>query len=345
MSNSIVDSINQLLPARRRTNSVSGWTSFNAVCCHHNGESADSRGRGGIITNGDGGVSYSCFNCNFRASYVPGRHLTYKFRKLLSWLGADENTIRRLVIEAIRVRELSPPEAMPDTDVTVEFAARPLPAEAQSFQTLDTFYILNGNQNVPEQWHDAILYTAARRVDLRQYDFYWTPETAYNLHRRVIIPFTWNHRIVGYTARALYDEVRPKYYSQIEPNYVFNLDRQLPTSRFVIVCEGPFDAMAVDGVAVLSNSVSEPQADIIDSLGRQVIVVPDFDRAGSQLIDHALEYGWDVSFPIWQENCKDISQAVANYGKLFVLKAILDAAETSRLKIELRRRSLYTNLK
>jgi len=109
MLNIVSDFIKGILPTKKKT-TPSGWTSFNGVCCPHNGESADTRGRGGLTANPDGSVSYHCFNCNFKASYQPGRHLTFKFRKLLKWLGADDTDIKRLVIEAIRVRELVAPE-------------------------------------------------------------------------------------------------------------------------------------------------------------------------------------------------------------------------------------------
>jgi DNA primase len=169
----------------------------------------------------------------------------------------------------------------------------------------------------------------------------WTPATHNNLHRRVVIPFTWQNEIIGYTARAVSDDVRPKYHNSHEPGYVFNVDQQQAGSKFVIVCEGPFDAMAIDGVAVLGNEVSEQQADIIDSLAREVIVVPDADRAGSRLVDAALEYGWAVSYPEWQRECKDVGAAVQQYGKLFALKSILAGKQTSRLKIELLKKRLY----
>jgi len=316
--------------------------SGNAVCCTHNGESADTRGRGGFITNSDGHISYSCFNCNFRASYVPGRHLTYKFRKLLSWLGADENTIKRLVIDAIRIRELVAPETLVEVEEAepINFRARPLPAEAQTFVGWESWYTLK-DSDVHQEFHDAVLYTAARRIDLTRYDFYWTPEKQNNLNRRVIVPFTWRNKIIGYTARALYDGIKPKYYNSHEPGYVFNTDQQRSDAKFVIVVEGPFDAMAIDGVAILGNECSEQQADIIDGLAREVIVVPDADRAGAKLVDAAVEYGWSVSFPLWQRDCKDIGEAVERYGKLFVLKSILAARETNKLKIELHKRKLY----
>jgi DNA primase len=194
--------------------------------------------------------------------------------------------------------------------------------------------------NMPAEIYNAVHYLNERHIDTKKYEFYWTPEQAYNLHKRVIIPFYWKNEIIGYSARAVEENVKPKYYSQYAHDYVFNTDRQTNEKRFVIVVEGPFDAMAIDGVAILGNDCSEKQADIIDSLGREVIVVPDNDRAGRSLVEQATEYGWSVSFPIWHENCKDISEAVSKYGKLFVLKAIIDGKETSKLKIELKKKKM-----
>lgn len=343
MLNSIQDAVRLLLPHKRKTNASSGWISFNAPCCIHNGESADSRGRGGLVINPDGGTSYHCFNCGFKASYVPGRHLTYKFRKLLSWLGADEGTIKRLVIDAIRIRELVAPETLVEVQEQeeIKFKARPLPDEAQSFHALNNFYTLKDDVEIPQDWYNSVIYAARRMIDCSKYDFYWTPETQYNLNKRIIIPFTWRNKIIGYSARSVNDDIKPKYHSSYEPNYVFNTDRQRNDAKFVIVAEGPFDAMAVDGVAILGNECSEIQADIIDSLGREVIVVPDADNSGKKLVDQAIEYGWSVSFPVWQETHKDIASAVEDYGKLFVITSILKAKQSNKLKIELHKRRIY----
>ena len=149
MINTIQDAVKLLLPAKRKTNSVSGWVSFNAVCCQHRGESSDTRGRGGMIFNPNGSVSYSCFNCNHTANYTPGRHLNYKFRKLLSWLGADENDIKRLVIEAIRILELVNPEDVKAEEEKIECKVRELPKSAISFQQFLTWHMLDDFQNVP----------------------------------------------------------------------------------------------------------------------------------------------------------------------------------------------------
>ena len=353
MLTTIQDAVKQLLPAKRKTNSASGWISFNGVCCQHNGESADTRGRGGLVTNPDGGVSYHCFNCNFKANYTPGRHLNYKFRKLLTWLGASENEVKRLVIDALRVKELIAPEQLEKVErEEVTFKPRPLPEDAVSFKEWETFIRLqDADDPVHPQFLKAFTYITDRKIDYNRYDFYTTENEAYNLHKRVIIPFTWKGETIGYTARTWDDTVKPKYHNHHEPNYVYNVDGQAPDSKFVLVMEGPFDAMAIDGVAVLSNDCNEIQADIIESLGREVIVVPDFDIkevngkltwAGQRLVDQAIEFGWSVSFPVWSElpNCKDVSDAVRKYGRLFTLKTIIDGKQSNKLKIELHKRKI-----
>jgi len=340
MLDSIQQTILQLLPARRKTGQ-NGWISFNAVCCLHNGESSDTRGRGGIKTN-NGSVSYHCFNCGYKASFQPGRHLTFKFRKLLSLLGADDLTVRRLVIEAVRLKELVAPEEIePILEEEITYEARSLPEQARNVVELANFYSIGDYNNVPAELLAAIEYVNRRTINLDKYNFYWTPEEAYNLHRRIIIPFYYKQQIVGYTSRAIADGIKPKYWSNHPADFVFNLDNQMPDSKFVVVCEGPFDAMSIDGVALNGSEISDTQVDQIDRLQREVIVVPDTDRAGSKLVDRAIEAGWTVSFPVWQETCKDINDAVIKYGKLFVLKSILAAKETTRLKIELKKKKLY----
>jgi hypothetical protein len=352
MLTSIQDAVKQLLPPKRKT-SASGWVSFNAPCCHHNGESADTRGRGGMVFNPDGGTSYHCFNCNFKANYTPGRHLNYKFRKLLSWFGADEGTIKRLVIDAIRVKDLVAPEDVKEeVKAEVSYKVRPLPEGAKDIIEVATFFEMATDSVVPIEFKNAVEYVVDR-ADLGKYKFYWTDETEHNYHKRIIIPCYWKHELIGSTARTFDDAIKPKYYSDYEPDFVFNTDIQTAEKKFVVVVEGPFDAMAVDGVAVLGSECSEVQADVIDSLGKEVIVVPDFDVkvingrkvwSGASLIDQALEYGWAVSFPIWAGEVKDTAEAVEKYGKLFTLKSILAGKETTRLKIELFKKKLYNNL-
>lgn len=324
MNTAVQDAILELLPAKRRRSSA-GWTSFNAPCCQYRGHSADTRGRGGIITGSDGTVSYHCFNCNFKVSYRPGWYLGYRFRQLLTWLGADENLIRRLVIESVRLKDTVIENAVQD-DINYNFRPRALPDDVKLVD------------------HDpiALEYCQRRKINLDRYPLLVSAKTDHNLNRRIIVPFTWQNKLIGYTSRTWDPLIKPKYYSNHEPNYVFNVDQQQQNAAFVIVVEGVFDALSIDGVAVLSNECNHIQADIIDGLNREIILVPDSDKAGNQLITDAINFGWTVSFPVWLETCKDVNEAVVKYGKLFVLKTILDYRETSRLKIELKRKKLYS---
>lgn len=343
MFNTIQDFVINLLPSKRKQK-PNGWITFNAVCCTHMGETQDIRGRGNVIPSPDGKITYSCFNCTFKTTYVPGRTLTFKFRKFLSWLGADYSDIKRLIIEAWRIKELVLPQADHEIEEEISFEPRELPGGAQHFFAWVSYYEL-ANRTFDTNFVEAVHYSSRRKVNFEKYDFYWTPEEEHDLHNRVIIPFIYKNQIVGYTARSFVDNIKPKYYSSHPPHFVFNLNNQKPNAKFVVVCEGPFDAISIDGVSTQTNNISEPQADLIDSLAREVIVVPDFDRyvndkgaviwAGEQLINRALEYGWSVSFPEWAHSCKDINDAVIKYGKLFTLYSILRAKESNQLKIKL----------
>lgn len=329
---------------RKIKQSQAGWLSGNAVCCHHNGENRDTRGRGGLKLSGDGKVVWHCFNCQFKTSYTPGYPLSFKYRKFLSWLGVDVNEIQRLVIDALRIKDLIQPEQIQEPEDPIEFEPRSLPKEAQSFMAIAEFYAL-ADRDFPKEFMNAVDYVYKRKIDMQRYEMYWSPEVEYKLSHRVIIPFYYKNKILGYTARTFVDGIIPKYHSDHPSQFVFNVDQQKYDNQFVIVCEGVFDAMAIDGVAVLSNDISEQQAEIIEALGKKVIVVPDFDRhvnkqgrdvwPGKNLITKAIEYGWSVSFPVWSEQVKDISDAVEKYSKLFTIKSILSATESNPIKIKL----------
>ena len=57
------------------------------------------------MTSADGTLSYHCFNCGYKASYIIGRRLTQKMRQFMSYIGIPDDTIRKLAIEAMRHEE------------------------------------------------------------------------------------------------------------------------------------------------------------------------------------------------------------------------------------------------
>ena len=87
--------------------SPNGWTSFNCPMCVVNGQSRpDTKRRGGLLYGPDGSVSYHCFNCQFKTSWVPGRTLSFKMRKLMRQLGFDEAEVQRLNLELLNQADI-----------------------------------------------------------------------------------------------------------------------------------------------------------------------------------------------------------------------------------------------
>ena len=322
----VSDTITAYLPAKRKT-TPSGWTSFNAPCCQHNGNTADTRGRGGLISEGDT-VSYHCFNCGFKASWQPGRNISKGLRRLLIWLGAPDDTITKLALDVMRINEGVEVQQR-KIDIPT-FETVPLPPDAVKITDITEF----------NKFSMAVLeYMAARDLHLDDTDYYWSPSLGYR--DRLIIPFYFEKRIVGWTARTITADKNPKYLTENQPGYVYGLDEQTHNKAFAIVCEGPVDAIHVGGCALTGSEIGDQQALLINRLAKDIVVVPDRDKAGSKLIEAAIDKGWGVSLPEWSEGINDIGDAVSKYGRLYTLYSIASAAETSPLKIRLRAKKWF----
>ena len=263
----------------------------------------------------DGSVQYHCFNCGYKANFTPGRYLSNRFRKFLTWLNVSSSEIGKLSMQAMRLAQEVTPETKTHEYQDVDFTYQPLPKDAVSVTTQ------------PE----LIDYLATRGIAPQDYKFYYSP----TIKTRIIIPVTWQNKNIGFVARGLTSDIRPKYYAQVQPGSLFNLDRQHWSRKFVILVEGVFDAIMLDCVAILGSEISVQQKQQIDALNRKVIIVPDRDRAGSKLIDQACDWGWSVSMPPWHEGIKDVNNACLKYGKILTMQAILKHTHDSKTKIKL----------
>ena len=312
------------LPSKRKQTS-SGWISFNAPCCIHRGDTQDKRQRGGIKPGTDGSWSYHCFNCGYTASFVLGRNLTYKARQLLKWLNVPIEEIERINLESLKHKSieglLGERQEIVNRLQNIEFEDKDLPAETQELNEFAKEYLQK--RCVPLDY--PFLYKTMPR-------------------RGIVIPFTHNNQVVGHTTRFM-DDRTPKYIQDIQPGYVFGTDLQKNNWQSVIVVEGVFDALSINGLAVLHAEINDAQVRLIRSLGRDVVVVPDQDEAGMKLVDRAVELGWAVSMPEWPDGVKDVNDAVVRLGRLGALLTIMQAKETSKIKIELRKKQLVKRLR
>jgi DNA primase len=181
-----------------------------------------------------------------------------------------------------------------------------------------------------------------RKIFPEDFPFYWTPKIGFS--NRLVIPFLYQDKIVGWTARAVND-IKPKYLSEQQPGYVFNLDNQLDEREFVIVSEGPFDALSIDGCAILGAEIKDSQNYLLKRLGKEVVLVPDRDHEGSRTVEQALDYGWSVSMPSWPSGVKDINDAVIKLGRLATMWLIVDAKESNALKVRLKMKTWFKDIK
>ena len=331
--NLIQNTILTALPANKKK-TPSGWISFNAPCCVHNGETQDKKKRGGIMTSADGTLSYHCFNCGYKASYILGRRLTQKMRTLMGYIGIPDDTVRKLAIEAMRHEES---DTKYEKKKFVNFKTKDLPKDTMKLETwLEKYKTLKNEQQT--NIDNLLTYLTSRGIGADWYDFMYSPNTFWDVNKRLLIPFYWRGDIVGFTGRMFEKSEKVKYYTDVQPGYVFNMDAQDWTRKFVIVTEGPFDAITISGVSILGSEINDIQRDLIDGLNRQVIVVPDRDAPGEKLINQALEFGWSVAFPEWGEDVDDVADAVLKYGRLFTIQSILKTTESNKFKIDLKRK-------
>jgi hypothetical protein len=335
---SVVDLFRSLLPPRTKS-SPSGWTSFNAPCCHHRGHKQDTRKRAGIRFDGEG-IVYNCFNCKFSTGWQPGSPFGEKMKTLARWMNADEDTVKKLVFESMKTESA---EYQPSpSEYKIEFTDRALPEGALPLSEWASLVKGEVEEELGNDFVAVLEYIVSRGYNNPfDYNFYWTPAAGYK--DRIIIPFIWQGRVVGNTARKI-REGKPKYLSDQPPHFVFNFDQQQDNQKYVLVTEGPFDALAVNGVALLTNEIADQQSRIINSLGSEVIVIPDQDKAGLVLFDRAAELNWSVAVPTWEDDVKDCSEAAQRYGNIFVAVDAIKTAVKGNIKINMAKKQLMHKL-
>jgi hypothetical protein len=240
----------------------------------------------------------------------------------------NEIDIGKLNLAALKIKDDQPVLKKALNLVLLE---KPLPDECKSI-----------NEWVQEGCQDPDLTAVIEYVLDRgmQYDWYnWHWSAAPGFRDRIIIPFYQDGKVVGYTGRKI-KPGKPKYLTDSQSGYVFNIDAQHYSRKYVIVSEGQFDAIAIDGVAIMTNEPNDAQIARLTALGKEIIVVPDRDRPGAKMLKSAITNGWSASLPPWGDDIKDAAEAVKKYGRLYVLAAILHYKVSGEIKINLMKKKL-----
>lgn len=322
---SIVEGVHRLvmdhLPIRT-TKTPSGWITFDCPMCN------DKRKRAGVIAK-SAKISYHCFNCHYVTGWSPSVHLGQRYKDLAVRLGASNEEIHNVQIELLKHKEDL--EGVVDENYVYNFS---------KFETVELPTNVMLVEDLSDD-HEVKLYAKQRGLLELSPLLYFPDDPLYA--KRLVVPFTFNGDIVGWTARHVNppDKQTPKYLHKMPSGYVFNIDRFADSEReIVIVAEGVFDAIKIDGISVLGNHVTPEQAHLIEKLGKRIILCPDRDKAGKELIEEALALGWEVSFPPWEKDIKDAADAVQRYGRLLTVASIIKHATDNKIKAQVKAKML-----
>ena len=178
--------------------------------------------------------------------------------------------------------------------------------------------------------HNVMRYITERNPRLLGWtDLMW----AENQHN-FLIPCYEYGEVVGYSLRKLTDETNNKYIHYIPHGYIFNYDNLLKDRKYEIICEGQSDALAINGVSILSNIFTPDRLKKIlpFTKDKEIILLPDRDKSGKKMIQQVLDENlpFSVAFPNWEKGIKDAEEAVKKYGRLYTIYSIISSKESNK---------------
>lgn len=269
-------------------------------------------------------IGFHCFNCGIDGIFEEGStSISKSFRKILNAFQiTDEETdevISKNFIANGGLKHISKQEKEITLDV--------LNKNKLSFSTPEVKLPKNSiaiNKHGPfrnEHEKIAVEYLLNRKVLDVYHDFFISSEKKYS--NRVIIPFYRNGKVIYWQARSL-DGSEPRYLnSSVHKTAVlYNYDELNRFSNLpLFVTEGVFDAIPINGVAIMGSTLNEVKIELLKKIKRRIIFVIQRDKNGKQLALEALKNNWEISFP--PEGFNDVNKAVCETGILWTINMIM----------------------
>lgn len=297
-----------------------GWYPILCKVCNDHGRKGP---RGGFKFDGDT-VAYHCFNCGHSTVYDPETHrsMPQKMQQVLRDFGVPDEEWQQVLFASL---------ANKDAGLAAEAKKKIIAMEPEELEMPDTFYLL---KDAPEddKWAQIARYYLEedRGIDPDSYPFMLASKSEDpRMNKwlgRVIIPIYKQEKLIFYQGRDLTDSKLKKYESPAtsRDKVLYGFDKLFENSELPLyIVEGWFDAFMIDGVALLGNEISKPQIEWLNRSRRKKVYIPDRFGDGKRGANVALANGWHISTPEIG-SCKDMSDAVLKYGKLYVMKSIVD---------------------
>lgn len=322
----ILEYIYNLLPPDKKQK-ANGEISFNGVCCYRS-EKPDTKKRGGVKFFDDGFV-YNCFNCKFSCGFTLGKFLSKKCVQFLRDCGSTSEQITTL-FKMIDEYNSTIGTSTKNKEIIKPRIIRDIPPEYKSIK--ESLYKGENSKTLKRVY----TYISQRNERLLSWaDLLWAEG-----RDNFLIPCYEFNKIVGYSLRSIHDESEHKYIHYVPSGYIFNFDNLTKDRKYQIVVEGQTDALAINGVALLSNVFTpEKLKRLLEYKGNsEIILVPDRDRPGLKMIQQLLDENlpFSVSFPSWQKGIKDVEEAVKRYGRLYTIYDIIKNKESDKNRIKIK---------
>ncbi len=305
-----------------------GWQAVRcAVCNDHT-----RKGLRGAFNFDNGVVNYKCWNCNHASRYDPEVNEYYSKNTIttLEAFGIPDDEYKEIIITT--PAWINGPKNK-DTDRKESKNIEPKVIEMPKY-----FYYLKDAKSDDFVAEAANEYLNERDIDPTSYPYMLARETKEpQFHKwlgRVVIPIYKNKKLIYYIGRALYDAVK-KYETPAisKENILYGFDKlfDYQDKSPLLIVEGYFDAHAINGIGLLGNIITSGQRQWLDRSPREKIYIPDRFGNGMGAGNQALDNGWLISTPDIGNDPKDMDDAVKKYGKLYVIKSILDNTASGEL--------------
>jgi hypothetical protein len=291
--------------------SSTGFYALRCPICHDYTERA-----GWKIEHGK--VGYNCFNCSFGTVYKDSDGiLTNKFKTLLDALHVPYDAIEEVNAKRFFRKE---PEVITLESLTKKpnlFTREvELPSDSERI-TEDSFHLYNA-------------YLKSRNLDCNSHPFYVSHDKKFK--NRLIIPFYRYGKLIYWQGRTIVND-RLRYLNCDTPKeaVIFNIDKLYTlVDRPLFVTEGVFDAIHVNGVALIGSKLNEAKIELLKQSQRELIFVVDYDKNGCTLAESVIKYNLGrLAFP---PKRFDIDSSIKKYGKLWTYFQLVNSIPKSEME-------------
>lgn len=297
------DSLVELLKSKVNFRPINtGWEVGKCQCCN------DYKERAGFKFTASA-FMYNCWNCNTVGGYDGNSTvISKKTRDILNAYGLSNDEINQALggsffanggnTENISLESLKAEIIFQDVEL-------PKGSLRLGFSDLHL-----------DQQTALVAYLDSRNVDLEKYPMYFCPTPEYL--NRVIIPYYRNGKLIYWQGRSILENDKNRYINApvIRDSILFNIDKLNSFSKMpLFITEGVFDAVMVDGVALLGSTLNTQKQELLSKSNRRKIFLIDKNLNGKKLAYKALSLGWDIMFT--PDNTEDLNDCVQQYGKIW----------------------------